>query len=85
MQKKECLFLRHHFLKIFLKFGTFHLLIINKKKHFSEGVKHVPGDRNIILLHIFLKSNPNFDRPSLRFSKIRATWSATAEPQIGNY
>ena len=33
-------------------------------------------------LHFFFISNPNFDRPSLRFSKIRLTWSATAEPQI---
>ena len=32
----------------------------------------------------FFISNPNFDRLSLRFSKIRATLLATAEPQIGN-
>ena len=32
----------------------------------------------------FFISNPNLDRPSLGFSKIRATWSVTAEPQIRN-
>ena len=32
----------------------------------------------------FFINNPNFGRPSLRFSKIIATWLATPEPQIGN-
>ena len=38
----------------------------------------------VYAVHILFISNPNFDRLSLRFSKIRATWSATAEPQVGN-
>ena len=32
----------------------------------------------------FFINNPNFGRPSLRFSKIIATWLATVEPHIVN-
>ena len=65
-------------------------LFLNPNLFWAEEWFRLKGSSNsnvsvfVTTYTFFFISNPNFDRLSLRFSKIRATWSATAEPQIEN-